>query len=257
MLEGQTALVTGASRGIGRAIALRLAKDGARVAVNYRSREDLAAEVVRSIQDAGGQAIMVQGDVRYAEQVLAMVTQVREQFGPVQILVNNAGVLYRGDLDEFDPDRFDEMVQVNINGIVHCIRAVKQDMIERRYGRIVNLSSIAGHGTAMRGTSFYAVTKAAVSLLTRRFAMELGPYGITVNAIAPGFVLTEMVAQGRTPEQVEQLKRNIAELAMVKRIGTPEDMAHAVSFLVSPDSSFITAQVITVDGGRMDYISHP
>jgi NAD(P)-dependent dehydrogenase (short-subunit alcohol dehydrogenase family) len=130
-------------------------------------------------------------------------------------------------------------------------------MQARGFGRIVNLTSIAAHGTAMAGTTFYAATKAAVAVLTRRFAMELGPHGITVNAVAPGFIETEMVAQGRTPAEIASLAVQLAAKAMVRRIGKPEDIAHAVAFLVSPESGFITGQVFTVDGGRMDYIGHP
>ena len=130
-------------------------------------------------------------------------------------------------------------------------------MQERRYGRIVNITSIASHGTTLPGSTFYAATKAAVSVLTRRFAMELSPQGITVNAVAPGFILTDMVKDGRTEEEYERLLKSISDLSMVGRVGDPEDIAHAVAFLVAPESGFITAQVITVDGGRMDYIGHP
>src|SRR5438552_17913987 len=123
-------------------------------------------------------------------------------------------------------------------------------MKERGYCRIINLSSIAGHGTALPGNAFYAATKAAVSVLTRRFAMELGPHGITVNAVAPGFIVTEMAAHGRTPEQFAAATEQIAEKAMVRRVGTPEDIANAVAFLVAPESGFVTGQVLTIDGGR-------
>src|SRR5712671_1133602 len=131
-----------------------------------------------------------------------------------------------------------------------AIRRFWSTMQERRYGRIINLTSIAAHGTAMAGTTFYAATKAAVSVLTRRFAMDLGPHGITVNAVAPGFILTDMVTPGRNSADIAK----VAEKAMVKRVGQPEDIAHAVAFLCAPESGFITAQILTVDGGRMDYI---
>src|SRR5690242_6129341 len=130
-------------------------------------------------------------------------------------------------------------------------------MKQRRYGRIVNLSSIAGHGTTLPGNTFYAATKAAVSVLTKRFAMELGPHNITVNAVAPGFILTDMVMEQRSEEEYQKMIQAIAARSMVGRIGDPEDIANAVSFLVAVESSFITAQVLTVDGGRMDYIAHP
>jgi 3-oxoacyl-[acyl-carrier protein] reductase len=130
-------------------------------------------------------------------------------------------------------------------------------MKERRYGRIVNLTSIAAQGTSLSGSTFYAATKAAVSILTRRFAMELGPFGITVNAVAPGFILTDMVKEGRTEQEYNELIKSIAQKAMVGRVGDPADIAHAVAFLAAPESEFITAQILTVDGGRMDYIGHP
>ena len=146
--------------------------------------------------------------------------------------------------------------RTNVDGLIHVTRAVVPGMKERRYGRIVNLTSIAGHGTTLPGSAFYAATKAAVSVLTRRFAMELGAHAITVNAVAPGFILTDMVKEGRSDDEYRKLLQSIAGRSMLGRVGDPEDIAHTVAFLAAPESSFITAQVITVDGGRMDYIGH-
>jgi 3-oxoacyl-[acyl-carrier protein] reductase len=252
-LGGRTALVTGASRGLGRAIALRLAAAGAAVAVNYRERAEAAEAVVREIEAQGGRALAVQADIADGAGVREMVARVTSALGAVDILVNNAGVSHRGDLGDADDAQIEEMRRINVDGVVAVTRAVVDGMKARRFGRIVNVASIAALGTAMAGTTFYAATKAAVVVLTRRFALELGAHGITVNAIAPGFVLTDMAAAGRTEADFAA----IAARTMMRRIGRPEDIAHAVAFLVAPESGFLTAQVLTVDGGRMDYIGHP
>ena len=257
MLEGKTALVTGAARGLGRAIAARLASEGARVGINYLSRVAQAEQLAREIADAGGRALAIQADVAEPTQVGAMVNRIERELGPVDILINNAGVMFRGDLGDFDFTKMDGMRRTNVDGLVHATRAVVEGMKERRFGRIVNLTSIAAHGTAVSGTTFYAATKAAVSILTRRFALELGPFGITVNAVAPGFIVTDMVTEGRSQEEVRSLLDAMSNKAIVRRTGRPEDIAQAVAFLASPDSGFITAQVLTVDGGRMDYLVHP
>jgi len=241
------ALVTGASRGIGRAVALRLAADGCAVVVNYRERAQDAANVVAAIEQSGGSAIAVQADVGNPADVNRMVQEAVSSLGPVDILVNNAGVFARGDLADFDYSQMEGMRRINVDGLVSVTRAVAPGMRERGWGRIVNLTSIAALGTAMAGTTFYAATKAAVIVLTKRFAMELGPSGITVNAIAPGFIVTDMVAAGANLDAV-------AAKAMVRRVGKPEDIAHAAAFLVSEGAGFVTSQVLTVDGGRMDYL---
>lgn len=256
-LQGQTALVTGGSRGLGRAIAVRLARDGAAVCVNYRAREDEARAVVDEIRRAGGRAIAVRADVADPGQVQTMVERAAAELGPVAILVNNAGVSIRATLETFDPARFEQMRRTNVDGVVHAARAVAPAMKERRYGRIINISSAAGHGTSRDGQTFYAMTKAAVSVLTRRLALELGPHGITVNAVAPGFIVTDMTTQERDEQQLRDLVKNLSDRAMVGRVGAPEDIAHAVAFLAAPESGFVTAQILTVDGGRMDYIGHP
>ncbi|MBZ5593640.1 MAG: glucose 1-dehydrogenase [Acidobacteriia bacterium] len=255
--QGRTALVTGASRGLGRAIARRLALEGAAVGINYRERAADAEALAAEIRHAGGRALAVRADVGDARAVRAMVETLEAGLGAIDILVNNAGVFRGGDLADFDYSEMEGMRRTNVDGLVNVTRVVTPGMQARGFGRIVNLTSIAAHGTAMAGTTFYAATKAAVAVLTRRFAMELGPRGITVNAVAPGFIATEMAAQGRTPAESASLSEQLAAKAMVRRVGTPDDIAHAVAFLVSPGSGFITGQVVTVDGGRMDYIGHP
>ena len=256
-LKGRTALVTGASRGIGRAIALRLAREGAAVGINYRERVRDAEALANDIRNDGGHALPLRADVGDSRAVGAMIETLEAESGPIDILINNAGVFRQGDLADFDYSQMEGMRRTNVDGLVNATRAVVPGMQARGFGRIVNLTSIAAHGTVMAGTTFYAATKAAVSVLTRRFAMELGPHGVTVNAIAPGFIATEMVAERRSPAEIASLSEQIAAKTMVRRVGKPEDIAHAVAFLVSADSGFITGQVITVDGGRMDYIGHP
>jgi 3-oxoacyl-[acyl-carrier protein] reductase len=252
----RTALVTGASRGIGRAIAVQLARDGAAVGVNYANAREHAESVCAEIAAAGGRAAPLHADISQREQVLAMVAELTAKFGAPDILVNNAGVLIRGDLADFDFSQMDRMRGVNVDGLVHVTRACVGAMKDRGWGRIVNISSLAALGTTNAGTTFYAATKAAVLALTKRFALELGPSGITVNAITPGFIGTDMVTSLGTPEKVAEITQNMAALAMVGRIGTPEDIAHATAFLCAEASSFITAQTLTVDGGRMNYIGH-
>jgi len=245
----RVALVTGSSRGIGKAIALRLAKDGNAVAVNYRERRSEADEVVEQITKAGGRAMAIGADVSRTEDCQLLVEQTQQKLGSIDILINNAGILRRGDLLDFDFSQMEGMRNVNVDGLVRVTRGVAGGMKQRGWGRIINLTSIAALGTSMAGTTFYAATKAAVIVLTRRFALDLGPHGITVNAIAPGFILTDMAA-GSAVE-------SMGARAMMRRVGTPEDIASAAAFLVSDGAGFITAQTLTIDGGRTDYIAHP
>jgi 3-oxoacyl-[acyl-carrier protein] reductase len=226
------------------------------VAVNYHSRPAEAEAVVREICSAGGKAAAVRADVADKAAVASMVTEAVEQLGPIDILVNNAGLLHSGDLLNYEDTELDRMWQVNVKGVLQVTAAVAPAMMERRYGRVINLSSIAALGTAFRGTTLYAATKAAVLILTKRLALELGPSGITVNAVLPGFTLTEMVAGDKTPEQVHQMTERVAEKSMLRRAGQPEDIARVISFLASDESSFMTGQFLVADGGRMDFLTH-
>jgi 3-oxoacyl-[acyl-carrier protein] reductase len=255
-LGGRTALVTGASRGLGRAIAYRLAIEGAAVAINYSTRKDDAESLAEEIRSVGRLAMVVQSDVADEKAVRTMIQSVLSELGPVDILVNNAAILHRGDLQEFHQGRYEEMQRVNVGGIINTVSAVVESMKQRRFGRIVNLTSIAANGTALPGTTFYAATKAAVILLTRRFALDLGSHGITVNAVAPGFIETDMTTGGLASQGLNGIVDEVVAATIVGRVGTPEDIAHAVAFLASPESGFITAQTLTVDGGRTDYVGH-
>jgi NAD(P)-dependent dehydrogenase (short-subunit alcohol dehydrogenase family) len=254
--SSQVAVVTGGGRGIGRAISLVLAQRGAAVCVNYAARADAAEQVAAEIQSGGGRAMTAGADVADFRAVQAMIGQAEAQLGPATILVNNAGVMHQATLETFDHEQFERMRRVNADGIIHTTRAVMAGMRARRYGRIVNLSSIAAIGTALPGNAFYAATKAEAAILTRRFAMELGPDGITVNAVAPGFVRTDMTQGKHSAAEWKAIERRIAERTMMGRIGQPADIANAVAFLAAPESAFVTAQVLVVDGGRMDYIGH-
>lgn len=255
-LKGKIALVTGASRGIGRATALLFAQEGAGVAVNYLKSLKHASEVVDSIRKAGGQAIAVRADVSQKAEVTSMAEAVMGEFGKIDILVNNAGVLDSSDFSGLSEESLDRLMAVNVKGVVYCAQSVAPHMIERRYGKIINLGSIAGLGTAMPGTTPYALTKAAVASFTKRLAFELGPHGINVNAICPGVIPTDMVTDATPPDKLEAKLEVWAKRAMLGRVGRAEEVAHAALFLASDESSFVTAQLLTVDGGRMDFFSH-
>ena len=252
----QVALVTGGARGIGRATARRLAQHGVAVCVNYAAHADAANELVAEIAGAGGRVIAAAADVADAGAVAAMVARTEKELGPVTILVNNAGVAWRGTLDDYDAREVARMRRVNVGGVINATRAVIGGMRQRRYGRIVTVSSIAALGTGLPGNAFYAATKAEVAILTKRFAMELGPHHITVNAVAPGFVRTDLTQGGRGASDWQATAQRFAEKTMLGRIGEPADIGNAIAFLAAPDSGWITAQVLTVDGGRMDYIAH-
>jgi 3-oxoacyl-[acyl-carrier protein] reductase len=252
----QIAVVTGGSRGIGAAISRRLAQLGAAVCINYAARSTEADALAAELTAAGGRVIAVQADVGDPNAVARLAARAIDELGPVTILVNNAGIAVPTTLDTYDPAAMARMRQINVDGVIHTIRALTPGMRERRYGRIVNIASNAAIGTALPGTTFYAATKAELLILTRRFAMELGRFGITVNAIAPGWIVTEMARANRSDAEFAERVKLLSERAMVGRVGQPGDIAAAVAYFAAPDAGFVTAQVLTVDGGRMDYIGH-
>ena len=257
-LDNRVAIITGASRGIGRAIALACADEGARVVVNYNRSKIKAEEVVQLIQAQGGVAFAAQADVGQQDAVQTLIQMTMDTWGRVDILVNNAGLgVGGGSVLDAQVEHFDAMLTTNVKGILYCTQAVVPIMKMQRYGKIVNISSVAGLGTSiLPGNLLYAGTKGAVNIMTKRLALELGPYGIYVNAIAPGLIRTDMPMGNRTPKEWEHRVRYFAERSMLGRIGEPEEIASVAVFLSSEASSFLTGQVIAVDGGRMDYITH-
>lgn len=257
-LEGRVAVVTGGSRGIGRATALVFAGEGASVVVNYNRSREKALEVVDKIRESGGRAFAFQADVADRERVRKMVEKTLNDFGGLDILVNNAGLaIGHGPLLEARLEDFDAMLNTNVKGILVCTQAVVPHMIEKHYGKIVNISSVAGLGTSLLpGNILYAATKGAVNIMTKRMALELGPHGINVNSIAPGLIRTDMSLGRRSPQEVEERIKYFSERSMLRRIGEPREIADVALFLASDESNFITGQVIAVDGGRMDFITH-
>jgi NAD(P)-dependent dehydrogenase (short-subunit alcohol dehydrogenase family) len=255
-LEGEVALVTGGSRGIGRASCLALAKEGAVVCVNYRKRSDRAAEVLRRIEEAGGEGFLVGADVADPRAVGEMTRKIQGKFGKIDVLVNNAGVIHSGGFRVLADSEFEDMFSVNVRGVLNCSKAVAGGMIRRRRGTIVNISSIAALATSVTGSSHYSMTKAAIVNLTKKMALELGPYSIRVNAIAPGFIGTDLNRASKTEKEFEKVVQMYKKRTILRRIGEPEEIASAVVFLASSDSSFMTGQTITIDGGRTDILSH-
>ena len=245
LLENRAALVTGASRGIGRAIALALARQGARVAVNYTRQAEAARRVVEEIEALGGEAFPVQADVRDAAAVDTMVEKVGNRYGRLDILVNNAGIIRDGLLVRMKEEDWQEVLDTNLKGVFYCTRAAARLMIRQRRGRIINLASVVGlMGNA--GQANYASAKAGIIGFTRAVARELAPRGITVNAVAPGFIETDMTA-GLSPRAKERL----LEAIPMGRLGRPEEVAGVVVFLASEAANYITGQTIAVDGGMV------
>lgn len=239
----KVAVVTGSSRGIGRAIALRLAQGGAKVVVNYRSNEEAAGEVVAQIEAAGGEAVSVQADVSKVADAQALIDAAKTTFGRIDILVNNAGTTRDTLLLRMSEDDWDVVIDTNLKGTFNCIKAVSRLMMRQRYGRIVNVASVAGiSGNA--GQANYASAKAGIIGLTKTVAKELGGRQITCNAIAPGLVPTDLTAD-LPQDMVDQA----IERTPLGRTGTADDMAAAVAYLASEEAGFVTGQVLAVDGG--------
>ncbi|MFD1204116.1 MULTISPECIES: 3-oxoacyl-[acyl-carrier-protein] reductase [Sporosarcina] len=243
--EGKSAIVTGASRGIGREIAILLGKEGAKVAVNYSGSKEKAEEVVELIKQSGGEAFAIQANVSDAEQVKQMIDETLKSFGSIDMLVNNAGITRDNLLMRMKEDEWDDVMNINLKGVFLCTKAVTRQMMKQRAGKIVNLASIVGV-TGNPGQANYVAAKAGVIGLTKTTAKELATRNITVNAVAPGFITTDM-----TDALPEDIKEQMLGSIPLGKLGSAEDVAGAVAFLLSDDANYITGQTIHVDGGMV------
>ena len=242
-LEGRTALVTGASRGIGRAIALALAQEGADVAINYVSNEAAAAAVVEEIQALGRRGMLARADVGDFPDTYAMAHSVIREFGHIDILVNNAGVTSDKTFVNMDHSTWRKVLAINLDGVFNCTKVCIDQMVEQNYGRVVNITSVIGQ-IGNFGQANYAASKAGVAAMTKTLAKELASKGITVNAVAPGFIETEMVSS--IPENIQD--RLLSQIPL-RRFGKAEEVAQMVVFLCSPEGDYVTGAELEVNGG--------
>jgi 3-oxoacyl-[acyl-carrier protein] reductase len=254
---GKVALVTGGSRGIGKAVAQALAREGASVVVNYVQNASEARRVVEEIRGMGGQAVSVMADVSQMKAARRLVDETVAAFGRLDILVNNAGINIGGTILDTPEEDWDRVIAVNLKGPFNCMQAAAKVMVRQSSGKIVNISSISGLGGAPKGELAYSCSKAGLICLTRVVAQDLGPHGINVNCVAPGWTITDMVRKlAGSEEKFRELNAIKTQQAALARVGDPRDIANVVLFLASDESNFVSGQVIVADGGRKDFLSH-
>jgi len=251
-LTGKVAIVTGGAQGIGKAIAIKLANEGASVVIGYNIQR--ADQVVNEIINQGGKAIAVKANVTIRAEVVALMETAMESFKAIHVLVNNAVTRRPALLLEMTEEDWDIVLNVDLKGVFNCIQTVAGYMIEQRYGKIINISSVSGMGYARVGLANYAAAKGGVMQLTKVAAREFGPYGINVNSIAPGRITTAKTATRRSGEELEKYLEAGRRSCVLGRAGEPADVANLAAYLASDEANFITGQVIRVDGGRIDGI---
>jgi 3-oxoacyl-[acyl-carrier protein] reductase len=252
-LSGKCVLITGGSRGIGRETARQFHELGSKVAINYNNAATQAKELK---DELGSGAEIFKADVSKRDEVNTLVSEVLDKFGRIDVLVNNAGIVDGMRFDEFDESKFEKLWGINFMGTVYPTLEVLKGMKAQKAGAIINISSNLGIGGASNGATYYGVTKTAVVTLTKRIAYELGDYGIRANAIAPGWIRTDMTTLGRSKSELEQSEAFIKSKNDLHMVGEPIHIAKLACFLASDDAALITGQVIVADGGRFDYLSH-
>lgn len=252
-LLGKVAIITGSGQGLGEAMAKKFASEGASVVVCDINIEE-AKRVVEEIKNLGGKAVASQTDVTNRQAVQNLVENTIKDFNAVHILVNNAGITRHFSLLETKEEDWDVVIDVNLKGVFNCTQAVLRQMMEQQYGKIINISSICGEGAWTEGKGNYSAAKAGVSQLTKVTAREAGSYGINVNGIAPGIIMTPIVSFRRGKEEMENYLEKWRQTTILGRVGEPDDIANMALFLASDESKYITGQVIHVDGGLCDYL---